>query len=95
MVICRITWEDNKTLRIANEDGYEKLVDVENNFKLISHGQIPLFNELQGKEWVDMYHIYKSRPATSEDDIKLKRLYQNYKSEYAIRNGKLVKNDFH
>ena len=29
-----------------------------------------------------MYHVYKSRPATTEDDIKLKRLYQNYKSEW-------------
>ena len=96
MTMCRTLWIDNKTLKIANEDGYEKVVDTEDNFRLIAHNQIPLFNEISGKEWeADMYHIYKSRPASSEDDVKLKRLYQNYKCEVQLKNGQISRTELY
>ncbi len=61
-------WIDNKTIKIASEDGSEKVIDVFDNFKLIAHNEIPLFNKLPDKEWAkegNHYHIYKSRSGTS------------------------------
>jgi len=31
MLINRLQWIDNKTLKICNENGVEKLLDVDNN----------------------------------------------------------------
>jgi hypothetical protein len=59
-------WTDNRTIKIANEEGYEKVIDIEDDFKEVAHNQIPLFNEISGKEWVEMYHIYISRAASSD-----------------------------
>ena len=59
---------DNKTIKIANEHGSEKVVDVSDNFKLIAHNEIPLFNKLPNKEWTregGYFHIYKSRSGTN------------------------------
>ena len=49
--INKIKWIDNKTIQIVNEEGFEKIVDIEDNFKEISTNYRPLFNEINGKEW--------------------------------------------
>lgn len=44
-----------------------------------------------------MYHIYISREASSAQDVKLKRLYQNYKSLYFLQqeNKDMNRSDFY
>lgn len=43
-------WVDNDTVRIVNNEGIERLVDLKNNFKEIEFNKIPLFN----KEWTNV-----------------------------------------
>ena len=52
-VINRFKWIDQKTLLIVNEDGIEKLIDIDNNFKEIGFNYRPLFNEINGNEYED------------------------------------------
>ena len=62
----RFKWVDDRTILIANEEGIEKLIDVEANFNELQYNYRPLFNQISGQEWktvpyyrkrVDMYPI--------------------------------------
>lgn len=47
----RIKWLDYSTIRIVNEEGIEKIYNVDNKFSTEAFNSIPLFNEVSGKEW--------------------------------------------
>lgn len=64
--INRIKWLDYSTIKIANEEGIEKIYNVDNGFKTEAYNSIPLFNDIQGKEW-ETKHYYKERNALSTD----------------------------
>ena len=46
----RVKFLDEKTLLIVNEEGLEKIVDIDKNFKEIAYNSRPLFNEIFGEE---------------------------------------------
>ena len=84
MVIDRCQWIDDRILRVASEDGTEKLFDSEDGFKVLAFNQIPLFNEIDGREWYAEYHIFYSRQEVDDPIKKLQRIYQDYKSKYFL-----------
>jgi hypothetical protein len=59
-VALRFMWVDNDTIRVANNEGIERLVDLKNNFKEIEFNVIPMFN----KEWSNetFNHHYHDAP---------------------------------
>lgn len=76
MQINKLKWLDNRLIRIANSNGFEQIVDSEDNFKIMSYNQIPLFNEVAGCEWKDYYHIYNSPPEIKNKIKFSQRIYQ-------------------
>lgn len=75
MLINRLQWIDNRVVRIANEHGLEKLIDIDGNFKELEFNQIPMFNEIGGKEWLDEWHIFISREYEPNNLKYCKRVY--------------------
>lgn len=86
MTINRLQWIDNKVIRIANEFGHEKLIDIEDDFKELEFNTIPLFNEVSGFEWYNGFHIFLSREYEPDNIKYCQRVYQDYKSKYFLLN---------
>ena len=86
----RFTWVDNDTIKIVNNEGIERLVDLKNNFKEIEFNRIPMYQT----EWADNDHYYCNPPlcepdfeagkTTFDSYERLKRKYQHYKSAYYL-----------
>lgn len=72
----RIKWIDYSTIRIVNEEGIEKIYNVDNKFLTEAYNSIPLFNDITGKEW-ETKHYFKERESLASDKIteRLKRKY--------------------
>eukprot|EP00347_Sterkiella_histriomuscorum_P013502 403364473 len=81
----RIKWLDYSTIKIVNEEGIEKIYNVDNKFSTEGYNVIPMFNDIQGKEW-ETKHYYKERAQLTSDQFleRLKRKYQEYKSAYYL-----------
>lgn len=43
-VAHRFMWIDNDTIKVVNNEGIERLVDLKNNFREIQFNRIPMFN---------------------------------------------------
>ena len=43
-VAHRFSWIDNDTVKIVNNEGIERLVDLKNNFREIEFNRIPMFD---------------------------------------------------
>jgi hypothetical protein len=56
-VLNRFRFLDSSTFIIANEEGIEKKIDIENGFKEIDFNYRPLFDEIDGVEW-KRFHYY-------------------------------------
>src|SRR5574343_54353 len=83
-------WIDNDTIKVINNEGIERLVDLKNNFKEIEFNRIPYFND----KWSYDNHYYIDPPPVEPDPEdeenlppltfdtleRLKRKYQQYKS---------------
>lgn len=73
----RCKWIDQSTLLITNEEGVEKLIDVDNNFSEIRYNYRPLFNEIDGKEWESNIYYVARKDIEERDTLqRLKRVYQ-------------------
>ena len=42
----RFCWIDNDTVKICNNEGIERIVDLKNNFKEVEFNRIPLYDKL-------------------------------------------------
>ena len=56
-VLNRAKWIDEKTMLITNEEGIEKIIDIENNFSEMQYNYRPIFNEIDGREY-EKYFYY-------------------------------------
>ena len=76
-------------MKIVNEDGYEKIVDLDNNCNEVSYNYIPLFKSIDGIEY-ETKSYYNHRKLLYYDDIlgRLKRIYQEYKSNYFLEGNR-------
>ena len=45
-VLNRCCWLENNLFLITNEEGIEKIIDIDNNFNEINFNARPLFNEI-------------------------------------------------
>lgn len=81
----RFCWVDNLTIKIINEEGTEKLIDLETQ-KELAYNVIPLFDPQELED--PKRHYYNNRvPMKIEAALdRMKRKYQNYKSAYYIKN---------
>lgn len=89
--INRIKWIDYSTLLVVNEDGVEKMLNIDNGFEEISYNFRPLFTSispikgLENKEYLkDPYYFKRSELQHSNLLNRLQRLYQEYKSDYYL-----------
>jgi hypothetical protein len=41
----RFMWIDNDTIKLVNDEGIERLVDLKNNFREIEFNRIPMFDK--------------------------------------------------
>lgn len=39
----RFSWIDNDTIKVVNNEGIERLIDLKNNFKEIEFNRIPMY----------------------------------------------------
>lgn len=79
-VINRFLWLSTDAFIIISEDGFEKNINIDNNFKEVGYNYRPLFNEINGKEYLEK-NYYKGRTGGG-----LKKKYQAYKSAYFLQN---------
>ena len=75
MVINRLQWFDSSRIRIVDEEGTEKILDIDDNFKEINFNVIPIFNQISGKEWFDTWHVLLSRKYVEDKVMQSKRKY--------------------
>jgi hypothetical protein len=81
----RVMWIDHKTMQIVNEEGFEKLVDIEDDFSEISFNWRPLFTEINGNEYERCIYYYEREQIEERDVLsRLKRVYQQYKTSYNL-----------
>lgn len=67
-IVHRIKWLDYSTLLIVNEEGNEKILNIDQGFKEESYNLRPLFNEIDGEEYKD-YHYYYQRKNLPQEDV--------------------------
>jgi len=83
-------------MKIVNEDGYEKVVDLDKNCNEVSYNYRPLFKSIYGIEY-EKNSFYNHRNMLDYDDTlkRLKRIYQDYKSNYFLegKRGMVNTND--
>ena len=90
-VAHRFLWIDNDTIRIINNEGLERLIDLKNNFREIEFNKITMYLP----EWCQKGNYYLDPLATEQPaDLKagivfdtlrrLRRKYQHYKSAYFL-----------
>ena len=94
--INRIKWLDASTMKIVNEDGFEKIVDLDNNCNEVSYNYRPLFNSIDGVEYESShYYVLRKDLTTNQVLMRLKRIYQDYKSNYFLegKRGMVNTND--
>ena len=93
--INRIKWLDASTLKIVNEDGYEKIVDLDNNCNEVSYNYRPLFKSIDGVEYESNSYYHLRKDLTSNDILmRLKRIYQDYKSNYFLEGKRGIVNTY-
>lgn len=76
-VVHRFKWEDNKSLRVVNNEGFERLVRLDAQFSEIQFHSIPMYMSY----WCTFNHYYYDRPPVDIGNVleRLKRKYQGYK----------------
>ncbi len=74
----RIHWINNDILKVINEEGIEKLVNIREDFKEIEFSSIPSFDLEECKD----SHFETNRPSLLLSNVigRLVRKYQKYKS---------------
>eukprot|EP00347_Sterkiella_histriomuscorum_P022786 403337167 len=84
-VINRIKFLNERILKIISEDGVEKLLDMDDGFKDLSYNFRPLFNEIDGKEYMkNAYYFLRSKLTLQQSLLRLQIKYQDYKSAYYL-----------
>ena len=82
-------------MKIVNEDGYEKVVDLDKNCNEVSYNYRHLFKSIDGIEYEEGSY-YNHRKFFEYDDTlkRLKRIYQDYKSNYFIEGKRGIGNTY-
>lgn len=57
----RLTWVDNRSIKLCSTEGVVKVVDIENNFNVINSCTLSLFNEVDQIDLNGEYHMFLSR----------------------------------
>ena len=78
-------WIDNTTIKILNDEGIEKMVDVENEFLEEASGRVPFYEITIGKKYKHFY-FHRSSFKLGEVFDRLIRKYQGYKQAYYLEN---------
>lgn len=60
VIMNKFRWLDNSNIRIINNEGIEKIIDISDNFKEIEYNIIPLFNNSEMMEPENDY--FNNRP---------------------------------
>ena len=74
----RFKWIDENTIKIINEEGIEKKLDIRDNMKEIQFNFIPLYKERQKDPITDgSGNFYTNRPPLAVTEVlsRLKRKY--------------------
>ena len=77
-IVYRFKWQDNESIRVINNEGFERLIRLDASFSEISFHAIPLYMSY----WCTFNHYYYDKPEMELDHIleRLKRKYQAYKA---------------
>ena len=57
-IINRMKWLDYSTLLIVNEEGIEKILNIDNGFNEEAYNYRPLFREISGEEFQNNHYYY-------------------------------------
>ncbi len=64
-IINRVKWLDYSLMLIVNEEGIEKIVDIDKDFNEVAYNARPLFNEIcdgeDKEEFIDYVYYYKRK----------------------------------
>lgn len=89
----RFQWIDNDTIKVLNEEGIERLVDLKRNFKEIEFNRIPMYDNMVPNECHFYHDLVPAEPEVEEGQKvtfnsyeRLKRKYQQFKSAYYLEN---------
>lgn len=83
-IMNKFKWIDNNQIRIINNEGIEKILDIKDNFREIEYNVIPLFDNTEMMHPDN--HYFSNRPELHISEVleRLKRKYQLYKSAYYL-----------
>ena len=84
VLMNRFKWVNCDTIRIMNNEGVEKKIDIKDNFKEIEFNIIPLYDDKEVEE--PSRNFFTNRPELdiSQVQARLKRKYQRYKTAYYL-----------
>jgi hypothetical protein len=77
----RFKWIDSNRIKLINEEGIEKIVDIKDNFKELSYGSVPQFDlsaykERKDKSAVNLHYYYQKEELALGDTLnRLNRCY--------------------
>eukprot|EP00347_Sterkiella_histriomuscorum_P018629 403344788 len=93
-IVNRVKFIDYSTMLIVNEEGIEKLINIDRNFDEVGYNARPLFNEinlpedesiLKNEEYKTNIYYFEREDLPKDDVLnRLKRKYQEYKSDYYL-----------
>ncbi|CDW71088.1 wd-40 repeat protein [Stylonychia lemnae] len=88
-LVNRMKWLDYSTILIINEEGIEKILDIDQDFQEVSYNWRPMFKEILDEHSNIEYKYnpyYYQRQSLEKDDVlrRLKRIYQEYKTDYYL-----------
>ncbi|CDW78106.1 wd-40 repeat protein [Stylonychia lemnae] len=84
LIAKKFKWVDNSKIRIMNIEGFEKTVDINDNFKEISYCSVPMVDAHYLKDENMPGHFYYDVSITEEHKTKerLQRKFQEYYEAY-------------
>ena len=79
----KFQWLDNSTIRLINDDGIEKTVDITKNCEQISYCSVPML-DIEYLKSANSSHYFYDVSITRENQTieRLKRKYQEYFTAY-------------
>ena len=74
--VHRFRWVDNRTIRVINNEGFERVFDIDEAMYENSFNAVPLFQNPEG------YHYYFDQPILPLQNVadRLQRKYKAYKA---------------
>ena len=76
-LVHRFKWHNNKSIRVINSEGFERIFLVE-GFQEVNYHAIPMYMPY----WCTQNHYYYDKPLVELQNVleRLKRKYQGYKA---------------